>query len=260
MLVRALYKRESSSLEKVREVASGFAHEVDLWLLQGQLRQTTPAEYSSALRCYTSVLECMERQNKYENPGQKCLEDPRVLSNMAVLHHSLGRLTVALDFCRRSLIAQQQLSYLGEAAGDLDQTAVPTTPNPIFKNQQFEGVFYSWSDSICIVQPDWTASGWEVVEKEREIEVAAPSEETKDSTVAPTTLFCTFEINQEGEAEVDLALLFSPGDELLLQQGEGVVQDPVLHTVMTVTASGFTSRSHVHRILLNAEKSRYKHA
>jgi hypothetical protein len=84
MLVRALYKKESSSLEKVREVASGFAHEVDLWLLQGQLRQTTPAEYSSALRCYTSVLECMERQNKYENPGLKCLEDPRVLSNMAV--------------------------------------------------------------------------------------------------------------------------------------------------------------------------------
>jgi tetratricopeptide (TPR) repeat protein len=202
MLVRALYKRESSSLEKVREVASGFAHEVDLWLLQGQLRQTTPTEYSSALRCYTSVLECMERQNRYDNPGQKCVEDPRVLSNMAVLHHSLGRLTIALDFCRRSLIAQQQFTDIGEAAGDIEPRTTTTT-NPVFKNQQFEGVFYSWSDAICIVQPDWTASGWEVVDKEKETEVSTPSEETKDSTATngATTLFCTFEINQNEGAE-----------------------------------------------------------
>lgn len=261
MLVRALYKRESSSLEKVREVASGFAHEVDLWLLQGQLRQTTPAEYSSALRCYTSVLECMERQNRYDNPGQQCLEDPRVLSNMAVLHHSLGRLTVALDFCRRSLIAQQKFSDISEAAGEID-ISTTTTTNPVFKNQQFEGVFYSWSDAICTIQPDWTASGWEVIEKEKEKDGFAPSEETKDSTEAangtPTTLFCSFEVtrNVDGVAEAsDLASFFAVGDELLLQQlyegGEGGAEDPVLHTVMTVTAEGFTSRSHVHRILLN---------
>ena len=270
MLVKALHRRESSSLEKVREVATGFLHEVDLWLLQGQLRQNSPAEYASSLRCYTHALECMEQQagdsTDGARPGGSFLaETPRVLSNIAVLHHSLGRLTMGLEFCRRALIAQQVLCKIEEkdaaaiiAGGGVggDETAlavagasaIPMIVNPIFKNQQFEGVFYSWSESLCTVKPDWTAAGWESNTAEKQN--GAPS----------SAMVCTFEMcNTDGSdaAETDILSLISPGCELLLQNcTEGDEESPVLHIVVSVSPGGFTTRSHVHRTLLTSAAER----
>lgn len=283
MLVKGLHRRESSSLEKVREVATGFLHEVDLWLLQGQLRQTSPAEYASALRCYTHALECMEQQAGDSSDGTRpggafLAENPRVLSNIAVLHHSLGRLTVGLEFCRRALIAQQQLCDIEEkdaavtaaitaaggngaggdetavtasasASGSAGGTVVPKVVNPIFKNQQFEGVFYTWSGSICSVKPDWTAAGWE-------------SGTTEKQNGAPVSaMICTFEMcngdGSDADAETDMMSLVTPGCELLLQNcSEGEEESPVLHIVVALTPRGFTTRSHVHRMLLTAAAER----
>ena len=203
MLVRALHKRENSSLEKVREVATGFVHEVDLWLLQGQLRQTTPTEYVSALKCYSHALDCMEQQSKGGIEVEKLsnsfvMEHPRVLSNMAVLHHSLGRSTIALDFCRRALVAQQVLSDSEENA-DIDTVAkVSRVENPIFKNQLFDGVFYSWSESLCSLKPTWTK--WQ---------------DGGDTGLSP---YCIFEVDTDKDHQsIDLTTIFSPGNELLLQ-------------------------------------------
>lgn len=279
MLVKALHRRESSSLEKVREVATGFLHEVDLWLLQGQLRQTSPAEYASALRCYTHALECMEQQAADSGDGSRpggafLAETPRVLSNIAVLHHSLGRLTMGLEFCRRALVAQQQLCDFEEkdaaaavtAGGGGDETALavsaspattatasaaasvaPKVVNPIFKNQQFEGVFYSWSESLCSVKPDWTAAGWESTAAE------------KQNGTPASAMICTFEMcNADGtDAETDIMSLVFPGCELLLQNcSEGEEESPVLHLVVSLTPRGFTTRSHVHRTLLTSAAER----
>lgn len=239
MLLRALHKRESSSLEKIREVAPGFVHEVDLWLLQGQLRQTAPTEYISALKCYSHALDSMEQQAKDSVEDGRLassfiVEHPRILSNMAVLHHSLGRLTLALDFCHRALVAQQVLSD-SEESKDLDAVSkVPRVQNPIFKNQLFEGVFYSWSSALCTVKPIW--SEWE------------------GDSVGLNPL-CFFEISGDSDdASTDLTTIFSPGNELLLQAVGGQMQDesPVLHTVVSVTQRGVVTRSHIHRILLLA--------
>jgi tetratricopeptide (TPR) repeat protein len=247
MLVRGLHKKESSSLEKVREVATGFIHEVDLWLLQAQLRQTNPADYTSALRCYTHALECMEQHSssgegiKYQ--GAYLAENPRVLSNIAVLHHSLGRLTLGLEFCRRALVSQQLLCDTEEGGG-ADQelkSQAPAVVNPTFKNQQFEGIFYSWSPCLCTVSPDWTAAGWDPASLDKQ-----------DASSGTSTLLCTFDLcSEDGD---DVTALFTPGTELLLQrQVEGQTEgseSPVLHVVVSATAKGFTTRSHVHRILL----------
>lgn len=277
MLVKALHRRESSSLEKVREVATGFLHEVDLWLLQGQLRQNSPAEYASSLRCYTHALECIEQQAGDSSDGARpggsfLLETPRVLSNIAVLHHSLGRLTMGLEFCRRALIAQQHLCQIEEkdaaaaiiaagagvggdetalaiASASASASAIPQIVNPIFKNQQFEGVFYSWSEPLCTVKPDWTAAGWESNTAEK-LNGGAPS----------SAMVCTFEMyNTEGSdtAGIDIMSLISPGCELLLQNcTEGEEESPVLHIVVSVSPGGFTTRSHVHRTLLTSAAER----
>lgn len=236
MLVRALHKRENSSLEKVREVATGFVHEVDLWLLQGQLRQTTPTEYVSALKCYSHALDCMEQQSKGGIEVDRLsnsfvMEHPRVLSNMAVLHHSLGRSTIALDFCRRALVAQQVLSDSEENA-DIDTVAkVSRVENPIFKNQLFDGVFYSWSESLCTLKPTWTK--WQ---------------DGGDTGLSP---YCIFEVDTDKDHQsIDLTTIFSPGNELLLQVVGGREELPVLHTVVSVTSTGIVTRSHIHRVLL----------
>jgi tetratricopeptide (TPR) repeat protein len=256
MLVRGLHKKESSSLEKVREVATGFIHEVDLWLLQAQLRQTNPAEYTSALRCYTHALECMEHHSSsgegIKSPGAYLTENPRVLSNIAVLHHSLGRLTLGLEFCRRALVAQQLLcdTEQGGGADQESKSQVPAVANPTFKNQQFEGIFYSWSPCLCTVSPDWTAAGWDP---------ASLSQDKQDAASSGTsTLLCTFDFcSQDGD---DVTALFTPGTELLLQrQVEGQTEgseSPVLHVVVSATAKGVTTRSHVHRILLMSAAER----
>jgi tetratricopeptide (TPR) repeat protein len=250
MLVRGLHKKESSSLEKVREVATGFIHEVDLWLLQAQLRQTNPAEYTSALRCYTHALECMEQHSSSgegaKSSGAYLTENPRVLSNIAVLHHSLGRLTLGLEFCRRALVSQQLLCDTEEGGnGDHElKSQEPAVVNPTFKNQQFEGIFYSWSPCLCTVSPNWTAAGWDPA-----------SVNTQDATMpastGTSTLLCTFDFIEDGD---EVTALFTPGTELLLQrqaQGETEVNEsPVLHVVVSATAKGFTTRSHVHRVLL----------
>ena len=247
MLVKALHKKESSSLDKVREVAPGFVHETDLWLAQGQLRQTNPAEYVSALRCYGHALDCMEQQTKNSAEGEGStgtfiVENPTILSNMAVLHHSLGRLTLALDFCRRALVAQQKLSDVEGGTDTNGSVRAARIENPVFKNQMFEGVFYSWSGSLCTVTADWSAPEWK-------------------TSVSSSSLLCCFEIKSvDGTDSPDLTKLFLPGNELLLEREQdaesGEYEGPVLHTVVSVTPTSFTTRSNVHRILLVAASER----
>ena len=57
-LIDALEKKEVVPVDKVREVAVGFSYEIDLWLIQGALRQRKPEEFGAALKCYQSALDC----------------------------------------------------------------------------------------------------------------------------------------------------------------------------------------------------------
>jgi tetratricopeptide (TPR) repeat protein len=248
MLLRALVKKESSGLEKVREVAPGFTHEVDLWLLQGTLRQTNPAEYSSALRCYSQALECLEQRG--------APPDPRLLTNMAVLHHGLGRPSQALQLCRRALKAQQQLN---EAAPARDGDALNI--NPVFRSPDFEGIFYSWSSSSFLVQPDWSAAEW--TDGHAEEATSEGDANTAPKTASMKHQLCSFMVidSGDGSVETDVASLVGVGDEVLVTlsqiNGERVTDSPVIHHVVSVTTSTITTRSPIHKVLLQiAAKSR----
>ena len=280
MLVRALHKKEPSQLDRVREVAPGFAHEIDLWLLQAQLRQGDNADYVSALRCYMHALELMEQQRS----GGAGPIDPRVLCNIAVLHHSLGKTALALDFCRRALVAQQTIASAAAAVVTMDTgTAEDVTErsnvNPLFKNQLFEGVFFSWCDADITVRPDWHSSNdtsplssgsssgnvWMGIESSSSA-AAAVTDAGGDSV----STLCSFEVcladgsSLAGDAaSSNMSSLFAVGDDVLLgmkqqqSMSEGAVDEGldaltrnVVHTVVSVSPTGFITRSHVHRSLL----------
>lgn len=139
ILLKALHKKEMSPMELVKEVAPGFQFEIDLWLIQGQLRLKTPTEFNAALRCFYSAIECMDQQGVPINP--------LVLSNISVLQHSLGKLHLALEFGKRALLEVERKT------AELN----PTKSNPSFKSSDLEGVYYTWSEVTCTVYFD--ASG-----------------------------------------------------------------------------------------------------
>jgi tetratricopeptide (TPR) repeat protein len=260
MLLRALSKKEQTPLDRIREVAPGFAYEVDLWLLQAQLRQNNPADYAAALRCYTHALECIDQVAHHGAGGAAPSVDPRVLSNIAVLHHSLGRMSLALNFCRRALVAQQTImATSAPSSGGVDATdgsssssSAVDDPNPLFKNQVFEGVFYSWKDAGFTVRPNWASDDGGV-----QSTWAASSDAGRSES---TSQLCSFEVCEvDGTTSlnrdaVDLTAVVSVGDDLMLGLNpvpEVSFHGEVLHTVVSVTATGFVTRCHVHRSLLS---------
>ena len=283
MLVRALHKKEQSQLDRVREVAPGFAFEVDLWLLQAQLRQGDNADYVSALRCYSHALELMEQQSHARSSVLGVLPiDPRVLCNIAVLHHSLGRTALALDFCRRGLVAQQTIGAAAAAAvtmesGTAEDVTERSNVNPVFKNQLFEGVFFTWCDADITVRPDWHISGDIKLSSSGSSGNVWMSSESSSSAAAvidaggdSVSTLCSFEVcladgsSFAGDTACsDMTSLFAVGDDVLLgmkqqqtisegavDEGLGALTREALHTVVSVSPTGFVTRSHVHKSLL----------
>lgn len=126
MLLQSIHKKESTSFDKLREIAPGFAFEADLWLSQGHtIQMKGPGEYQTALKCYEMAYECMNKQNL--TPQSK------MLLNMGILYHSLGHLTTANDFVRRSL------------SPNLIVPNDDNKLNPIFHRPEND-IFYRWTD------------------------------------------------------------------------------------------------------------------
>ena len=134
-LLKAIVKQQETSFEKLREIAPGFKCEVDLWLLQGQLREKVPAEHLTSLKCYLHAKDCIELKG-FQVPAA-------VLSNIAILHHSLNKLDKALEYSKSALQA---------CVPELDTTNSADLTAPIFNNSEFEDVFFVWSPMKFDVQ------------------------------------------------------------------------------------------------------------
>jgi tetratricopeptide (TPR) repeat protein len=141
-LIKSMHKQELVPFEKLREVATGFHFETDLWLLQGQLRLRFSNEFGSALKCYTAALAALERQGR---PAGASL-----LSNVAVLQVALGDAEGAARSARRGLSElQTELAAAGEGEGAGGKTHpfasdIPGHCNPTFLCHEND-VFYSWA-------------------------------------------------------------------------------------------------------------------
>lgn len=134
MLLKAITKGVVVPLDRLREIAPGFQYEIDLWLIQGKLRQKDPLEYKNALKCFLTAKEIIEvRLDAQGLPFGLKAVPPEVLSNISVLHHSLGKLDKALQFCKDALISFKTS----------DDDAVST-----LRHSELEGIFYSWTDSV----------------------------------------------------------------------------------------------------------------
>lgn len=193
MLLRAILHGETRDIEKIKEVATGFSYEVDLWLLQGQLRQKNQAEYGGALKCYTFAVEIMREKNI----APRSL--PPIFSNIAVLQHSLGRLQEAVEYSKMALSEMQRLPP------PIDPATGRALVNPNFKSSDFDGVFFTWSDSFCEVQ--------------RGDEVGS------------------FVLSRSYMSDIDLVSNIAAGDEIIIGN--------ILHTVESVGTESFIARSPV---------------
>lgn len=125
ILTKSLANSAVVNYDKVKEVANGFAHETDLWLLQAQNRFKSGAEFQNALKCYENALKC-------DVPGG--LRKDVIINaygNMAVLCHSMGNLNKAVMFARKSL----------------DHDYTDEKQNPIFTHAEND-IFFRYSDVV----------------------------------------------------------------------------------------------------------------
>ena len=155
MYLKAIMRRELAPFEKLREIAPGFQHEAELWLLQGQLRQHDPTHHKHALKCFINAKECIEQRAVDDGEGKPVIS-PAILSNIAVLHHSLGKLPKAIEYSKLALLAV-------DAQNNHTNSSVPCTA--LFRSSELDGIFYSWSaQPVCALRAGSEAGHFALVE------------------------------------------------------------------------------------------------
>lgn len=123
-------KEVVAPMDVIKEVATGFQFEIDLWLLQGQIRLSDHTEFTNALKCFLNAKDCLEKK--------QMPVDVFLYSNIAVLCHSLGKLQEAEKYAKLALI---QCRDLGARTGEV---------NPNFKCLDLLDVFFTWSDRVFL--------------------------------------------------------------------------------------------------------------
>jgi tetratricopeptide (TPR) repeat protein len=138
ILIKSLSKKEITPFEKLQQVATSFAFEIDIWLAQAQIRhQKGPSEYKHALKCYECALQCIENSKKVPHSN--------LLLNIAIIHHYDRRLTEAKKYIRRSLelIASEQ------------EQQPHLTDKTDYKIYAYENdMFYQWSNTSINITID----------------------------------------------------------------------------------------------------------
>ena len=131
LFIQSYHRKETSSFDKLKDIASGFVFEADLWLAQGHaMHQKGPGEYAKSLRCYEMAYTVMQEQ--------RLIPHHHVLLNMGVLYHAVGNHERAMHYTRLSLRACDQPFRENEHG---EQQPVP--PNSLFLEGQND-VFFSW--------------------------------------------------------------------------------------------------------------------
>lgn len=130
MLVRAMQHNEEANFDRLREVAPGFQFEIDLWMIQGSLRQKRSNDHLMALKCYIYAKDCIETKG--------LVLPSTLLSNIAVLYHAIGKMEKALKFSKMTLSA-----FGSKKIADATDASMRT----VFKSADLEDVFYCWSDT-----------------------------------------------------------------------------------------------------------------
>lgn len=193
MLLKAILKQEVAPFDKLKEIAPGFQHEADLWLVQGQLRQSDPSEHKHALKCFVNAKESIEQQILV-GADPKLHVPPAVLSNISVLQNSLGKRHKALEYSKLALNAFHGLSKRNASDSQAPHRA-------LFSSAELEDVFYSWSSApLCSVtlgsEPGQFFAAGAAVDLSRSLAVGEEVviggiRHSVERVVSATEVFCT---------------------------------------------------------------------
>lgn len=134
ILSKSLVDRESCPVERIKDVSSGFNFDIDLWLLQGNIKQQSNCDVHGALKCYDMAIEIM-KERSISVPTE-------VLSNMTYLHHRLGHLDEAKRFAIATL--------------ERDKKSFHSVHDTLLRSAHLwcpeNSIFWDWSDVICNVE------------------------------------------------------------------------------------------------------------
>lgn len=98
-LLKGLVKAETTTFEKLKEVAAGFELDLELWTVQAFIRHND-AKLSYAeetLRCYLHSKDCYEARSQ--------IVPVEMLNNIAMLYLHHGKFSLAADFIRLAILA-----------------------------------------------------------------------------------------------------------------------------------------------------------
>lgn len=95
VLLYSFLQQELVAFDKIREVSVGFPYEVDLWLIQAQLRFMSAIELPTSLRMLEVAISLLEKQDLHV-----CTE---LYLNLSVVHSLVGNKDKAYFFSRKGL-------------------------------------------------------------------------------------------------------------------------------------------------------------
>jgi hypothetical protein len=121
ILLKSILSKEISPFEIIKDLAINFQFEIDLWILQGNLRLHDTKENLNGLKCLLNAL------NLLESNGSKRI-DYSLYSNISALYFLNGNMVKAHEYCLKSL----KCIYVSPLS------------DPKLASYQFENIFYSW--------------------------------------------------------------------------------------------------------------------
>lgn len=135
ILSKSLVDRESYPIERIKDVSSGFNFDIDLWLLQGNIKQHSNCDVHGALKCYDMAIEIMK---------ERSITIPvEVLSNMSYLHHRLGHLDEAKRF---AIVALERDKSIFSNVYDTQSHCSARL------RCSENSIFWEWSGVICNIE------------------------------------------------------------------------------------------------------------
>jgi tetratricopeptide (TPR) repeat protein len=220
-LLKSILNEEITPFEKLREITPGFQYEIDLWLIQGQLRHKkvssslNVAELTESLKCYIYAKEC------YENQGMKL--PLNILNNISNLYYLIGNHDKALDYLK--LLFEQYHE---------ENVNAPVTPLPegidftsLYNHADFENVYYTWN----LKKPVTTV-------------VQDPNDSNK-------FLLSQQDSNQNDNFTINLQELLQIGDEIMIENMIWIVESipsPSEFTAKTVYNSTYVYSTNLNKL------------
>jgi tetratricopeptide (TPR) repeat protein len=185
-LLKSIINEEIAPFEKLREITPGFQYEIDLWVIQGQLRHKKSLtslninDLTESLKCYLHAKECYDAQ---------LMKLPvNVLSNISNLYYLIGNYEKSIDYLK-ILFEQYHQEHNMQSPVVLPADA-SLKLSQLYTHSEFENIFYVWKDKNSV------ASLLQDKNEPNKFHLYRPSEE---SEINPTYAINLQEVLQIGD-------------------------------------------------------------